>query len=167
MIRVEAIRSPPLDNPAMIFRRPRGYYSGRGWSVSTSWLEGYKVSLTNVTRATWTRPVIEYIVYVMDSSGQIQHVLGSEQLNEIPINGEITFITNQFMMQHTTRTDGHNTLPGKLLGVRVRIYDHRNGLIQDYAAPWALMVWQKWEYPLNTEGHGLVTPLLRGVPLNG
>jgi hypothetical protein len=103
----------------------------------------------------------------MDSTGQIQRVQGSETLNEIPVNGVITFITNEAMMQSVIRTDGHNTLPGKLLGVRLRIFNRRNELIQDYAAPWALMVWQRWEYPLSTEGHGVITPLRRGVLLNG
>jgi hypothetical protein len=152
MIRVEAIRSPPLHGSVMIM----GGYPGNS---EVGWLEGYKVSLTNVTMVPWTRPVIQYIVYEMDASGQIQRVRGTEQLNEIPINGEITFITNQVAM--------NNNLPGKLLGVRLRVYDYRNELIEDYAAPWALMVWQRWDYPLTTEGHGLITPKIRGVLLNG
>jgi hypothetical protein len=157
MIRVEAIKSPPLDDHVMLLGAP--LQSPREGLRSSNWLEGYKVSLTNVTMVRWAKPVIEYIVYEMDAAGHIQRVRGTVQLKEIPVNGEITFITNQVVMS--------NALQGKLLGVRLRVYDNKNELLQDYAAPSVLMVWQKWEYPLSTEAHGLITPIIRGVRLNG
>jgi hypothetical protein len=49
----------------------------------------------------------------------------------------------------------------------LRIYDRKNELIQDYAAPWDIMVWQKWNYPLTTEGSGLITPVVHGVRFGG
>jgi hypothetical protein len=166
MIRVEAIKSPPLSGIAAVLGRTHNPF-GPGLPDSSSWLEGYQVSLTNVTMVPWLNPAIEYVVYAMDANGQIQRVYGTEQLSEIPVNGEITFVTNQVVMQPAFRALGRNSQPGKLLGVRVRIYDYRHLLVQDYAAPWVLMIWQRWEYPLTTEGGGTITPRIRGVLLNG
>ncbi len=146
MIRAVAIKSPPLNAPAPRLHKWDGNYVQPRASTS-NWLEGYEVSLTNVTMIHWTRPVIQYVVYATDSAGQIQQVHGTEALNEIPVNGQITIITNQVMMQHIVSGDGHNTLPGKLLGVWVRIYNSRHVLIEDYAAPWDFMVWRRWEFP--------------------
>jgi hypothetical protein len=164
MIRAVAIKSPPLNVPVS-FIGARSASPRQQWPVTTSWLEGYMVSITNVTMVYWTKPVIQYVVFAMDSTGQIQRVRGTEELNEIPVNGKITLITDQVMMQRSIRGNGHNILPGKLLGIWIRIYDHKHRLIQNYAAPWALMVWQRWEFPLYTEGGGLVTPLQPGVKL--
>jgi hypothetical protein len=164
MIRAIAIKSPPLGT--LLVAGSDGA-SEQAWPDAASWLEGYEVSLTNVTRIHWDRPFIQYIVYAMDAAGRIQQVHGSEALSEIPVNGVITLITNQVLMQRIDRLDGHNAEPGRLLGVRLRIYDRKNELIQDYAAPWDIMVWQKWNYPLTTEGSGLITPVVHGVRFGG
>jgi hypothetical protein len=128
--------------------------------LTTAWTEAYKIKVSNATPVHWANLQVRYIIFHLVGSPGIlppgnfkpAHANGTTALADLPGEQDQTVTTDKITLKEVSMQPGHfydNGAPPKvtdvLQGVWVRVYDEKNNLLQEWAAPTSLMKDNNWD----------------------